>query len=53
MSDYEPLQIKVQKFRGKREALHELLSAIETTVNKVPENPNFVFKCKLTEEASR
>ena len=50
MSDYEPLKIEVKKFRGKRLALLELISVIQTTVAKVPENPNFVFKCELVEE---
>lgn len=50
-SDYEPLRVEIQKFRGNKEGIADLLDDLKNIVDKVPNKPMFVFKCELKEEA--
>lgn len=48
MSDYEPLEWNVDMFKGKREALIELLQGIQQAVMST-KHPDFEFTCTLKE----
>lgn len=50
MSEYEPLEIDVEKFKGKREALGQLLEALHVAIMKT-KHSDFEFTCMLREVA--